>query len=246
MLLGILVGSLHFVLDVLDEFVVRLATCMAVRSKPRVVGGVGALVSVSLAAVRFPTTTGMASVSTRVGLRLLRALRGLLLRNLELLEARVAAVGVGGSKLLLADLSFLDGLVVDDLGVLVGTFVSRTLSMRAVNGILLILVIFHINGWHEPIEVHALGAMSVSLPSFATIRLMANLTGQSLPGNGLFGLDLVFVSGLALVHFHVRVLELVLLIPFRTGIFLRVGLSSRVVILFATLGGVDLRLLVAR
>ncbi len=83
----IFVCSLHFMLNVLDEFVVRLATRMTVSPETRVVSGVRALVPITLATVGFTTSTGVPSVSTRIGLRLLGALRWLLLRNLELFEA---------------------------------------------------------------------------------------------------------------------------------------------------------------
>jgi hypothetical protein len=76
---------------------------------------------------------------------------------------------------------------------------------------------------------------------------MPNLTWQGLSSYGLFGLDLVFICGLALTHFHVLTLELVLIIPFGAGILLGVGLTSREVIFFvSTFGGVNLRLLVVR
>lgn len=62
---------------------------MTVSSETRVVSRIGALVSmaVSLAAVGFAASTRKAIVSSRVGLRLLGALRRLFLGNLELIEA---------------------------------------------------------------------------------------------------------------------------------------------------------------
>lgn len=84
---GVLIGSLHFVLDVLDEFIIRLAARVTVSSDTRVVGRIGALMSVSLTAVGLAASTRKAVVSSRVGLRLLGALRRLLLWNLKLLKA---------------------------------------------------------------------------------------------------------------------------------------------------------------
>lgn len=41
--------------------------------------------------------------------------------------------------------------------------------MCAMNWILLKVVVFNVNGRHEPIEVHTLGTVSISLTSLATI-----------------------------------------------------------------------------
>ena len=233
-------------LDILDEFVIGLAACVTVSSETRVVSRIGTLMSVSLAAVRFATSTRMAVVTSRVRLRLSRALRWLFLRNLQLVKAWVTAVRVCSPKLVFTYLSILGDLLSGHFGVLVWTFVTRALPMWAMNWILLKLVVFNIKLRHEPIEVDTFGTVRISLTTLSAIWLMTNLTWQTFSSNGLFWLHFVFICGLALTHFHILILELILVIPYVAGILFGVGFTSLEVILFVpTFCRVHLGLLIA-